>query len=341
MKTILLTGMAGFVGFHMTNRLLHDYPGITIVGLDNVNDYYDVSLKCDRLRELGFEISGDISEQEIIKSKKNNNLHFVKADLKDKPCLTMLFKKYCFHTVINLAAQAGVRYSLVHPEKYIESNIDGFLNILECCRAHPVGHLLYASSSSVYGLNDKIPFSEDDKADKPASLYACTKKMNESMAFTYAHLFGIKSSGLRFFTVYGEWGRPDMAYFSFTRDILDEKPICVYNYGKMSRDFTYVGDVVAGISDLLDKPPDNLEIPSTVYNIGNNNPVLLEDFISAIETALGKDAIKEYHPMSPGDVPQTYADVDKLMKKTLFKPSTKIDEGIGKFVEWYKQYYKI
>lgn len=339
-KKALITGMAGFIGFHLANRLLHAFPGIQLLGLDNINCYYDPALKYARLNELGFS-DENVREHKIVTSEKNDGCRFVKADLRDKDYLLKLFESEGFDYVINLAAQAGVRYSLIHPEEYIASNVTGFLNLLECCRAYPIGHLLYASSSSVYGLNTKTPFSEEDITEKPASLYACSKKMNESMAFTYAHLFGIKSSGLRFFTVYGEWGRPDMAYYGFTKKILNGEPIQLYNHGDMSRDFTYVKDIVTGICDLLEKAPDDQEIPCETYNIGNNSPVKLGDFVSAIETALGKEAEKVYLPMQPGDVPKTYADVDKMMRKTNFKPDTRLEDGIKLFVDWYRQYYKL
>ncbi|MDL2325371.1 NAD-dependent epimerase/dehydratase family protein [Ruminococcaceae bacterium OttesenSCG-928-A16] len=336
---ILLTGMAGFIGFHLTNKLLNQYTDIKILGLDNINDYYDINLKHARLTQLGFKPQ-DIDWNEIVSSSANPNVRFVQMNLQDTEGVAELFASENFDYVINLAAQAGVRYSLTNPQSYIDSNVTGFLNILEGCRNHPVKHLIYASSSSVYGLNTKIPFSERDRVDSPASLYAATKKMNEAMAHTYAHLFGVKSSGLRFFTVYGEWGRPDMALFIFTEKISAGKPVQLFNYGKMQRDFTYVDDIVTGITDLLEKVPDATP-PCTVFNIGNNSPVELNAYVDAIEEAVGKKAVREFLPMQPGDVPATYADVDHLMNVTNFKPSTDICVGIKKFIAWYKEYYSL
>ncbi len=331
---ILLTGAAGFIGFHLSRLLLTQ--GYQVIGLDNLNDYYDPELKQARLSLL----------------QKYNNFTFHKADLKDKPAVDNIFETYKPTHVINLAAQAGVRYSIENPYAYVDSNLTGFMNILEACRNHPVKHLLYASSSSVYGGNKVAPFSTNHNVDHPVSLYAVTKKSNELMAHTYSHLYGIPTTGLRFFTVYGPWGRPDMAYFSFTKNIIEGKPIKVFNHGKMERDFTYVDDIVEGIYKLIDKPPeanpdwdeskDDLSTsfaPYKIYNIGNNNPVPLVRFINALESALGKEAEKIYMDMQPGDVLRTYADVSDLERDIDFKPNTSIEEGLGKFVDWYKEYY--
>lgn len=333
---ILITGVAGFIGFHLSNLLLKENH--LLVGIDNMNNYYDPSLKEDRLSIL----------------KQNSNFIFHKVDITDKPSLDNLFETLRPDYVINLAAQAGVRYSITNPYAYVDSNLIGFMNILEACRNYPVKHLLYASSSSVYGGNKVAPFSTNHNVDHPVSLYAATKKANELMAHTYSHLYGIPTTGLRFFTVYGPFGRPDMAYFSFTKDILEGKPIKVFNHGKMERDFTYVDDIVEGIEKLIDKAPvankewdervDDISTsfaPYKIYNIGNNNPVELMRFISALETALGKEAEKVYMDMQPGDVLRTYADVSDLARDISFKPSTTIETGLGKFVDWYKKYYKI
>jgi UDP-glucuronate 4-epimerase len=333
---ILVTGAAGFIGFHVSKYLLdHDYE---IIGIDNLNDYYDVKLKEDRLSIL----------------KEYSNFEFHKFDLKDKNLLDDVFVKNEIDYVINLAAQAGVRYSITNPYSYIDSNIIGFMNILEACRNNPVKHLIYASSSSVYGGNKIAPFSTEHNVDHPVSLYAATKKSNELMAHTYSHLFGIPATGLRFFTVYGPWGRPDMAYFSFTKDIYSGKIIKIFNHGDMERDFTYIDDIVSGIYNLIEKPPvsnyDWNEIdglisesfaPYKVYNIGNNSPVKLMDFINAIEKEVNIEAKKEYMDMQPGDVLKTCADVSDLEKATGFKPNTTIQEGIHKFIIWYNEYYKI
>lgn len=333
---ILITGAAGFIGFHLSEKLLkQDYR---IIGIDNLNDYYDPSLKQSRLEILG----------------EYNNFNFHKVDLKDKAEVDHIFETYQPTHVINLAAQAGVRYSIENPYAYVDSNLTGFMNILEACRNYPVEHLLYASSSSVYGGNKVAPFSTNHNVDHPVSLYAATKKSNELMAHTYSHLYGIPTTGLRFFTVYGPYGRPDMAYFSFTKDILAGKPIKVFNHGKMERDFTYVDDIVEGIVKLIDKAPaankdwdeskDDLSTsfaPYKIYNIGNNNPVQLMRFINALESALGKEAEKVYMDMQPGDVLRTYADVSDLERDINFKPSTSIEDGLKKFVEWYEEYYKV
>lgn len=333
---LLITGAAGFIGFHLSKKLLDD--SCQIIGIDNLNDYYDPSLKQSRLEILG----------------KYNNFNFHKVNLKDKAAVDKIFETYQPTHVINLAAQAGVRYSIENPYAYVDSNLTGFMNILEACRNHPVEHLLYASSSSVYGGNKVAPFSTNHNVDHPVSLYAATKKSNELMAHTYSHLYGIPTTGLRFFTVYGPYGRPDMAYFSFTKDILAGKPIKVFNHGKMERDFTYVDDIVEGIVKLIEKAPvankdwdeskDDLSAsfaPYKIYNIGNNNPVQLMRFINALESALGKEAEKIYMDMQPGDVLRTYADVSNLERDINFKPSTSIEDGLAKFVEWYKEYYEI
>lgn len=324
-KKILVTGAAGFIGFHLSRKLLEQ--GVSVVGFDNINDYYDVNLKYARLAIL----------------EEYDSFRFIKGDLADKSAVDSLFEENKFDIVVNLAAQAGVRYSIDNPQAYIESNIVGFFNILEACRHNPVEHLLYASSSSVYGNQQKTPFSTDDDVSKPISLYAATKKSNELIAYTYSHLYGIPSTGLRFFTVYGPFGRPDMAYFSFTEKILKGETIKIFNNGDMYRDFTYIDDIVKGIENMLCNPPDADENGerATVYNIGNNSPERLMYFIETLEKAIGKEARKEYLPMQPGDVYQTYADVTPLVEKFGFKPSTTIEEGLGKFAEWYKDYYKV
>ncbi len=324
-KKILITGAAGFIGFHLSKRLLS--LGMQVVGYDNINDYYDVNLKYARLEILkGFD-----------------NFAFVKGDLADKASVDRLFAENKFDVVVNLAAQAGVRYSIDNPQAYIDSNIIGFFNILEACRHNPVEHLLYASSSSVYGNQQKTPFSTDDDVSKPISLYAATKKSNELMAYTYSHLFGIPATGLRFFTVYGPFGRPDMAYFGFTNKIVKGEKIKIFNNGDMYRDFTYVDDIVKGIENMLCNPPEKDENGdrAVVYNIGNNSPEKLMYFIETLENALGKKAEKEFLPMQPGDVYQTYADVTPLVEKFGFKPSTSIETGLAEFVKWYKEYYNI
>lgn len=320
---ILITGAAGFIGYHLSNKLLA--LGYQIYGVDNLNDYYDISLKQARLTQL---LSQD-------------NFTFERLDISDRDRVSQLFATHDFDCVINLAAQAGVRYSLKNPHAYVDSNLVGFTNILEGCRHSKVQHLLFASSSSVYGANTKVPFSTSDRTDSPVSLYAATKKANELMAYSYSHLYSIPTTGLRFFTVYGAWGRPDMAYFKFTKAIAQGKPIDVYNYGKMKRDFTYIDDVVAAITRIISRPPHTLgQPPYKVYNLGNNSPVELGEFIRAIETALGKSAKKNLLPMQPGDVVATYAEVNELMADFDFKPSTSINVGVKKFVDWYQQYYE-
>lgn len=320
---ILITGAAGFIGYHLSNRLLA--LGHQIYGVDNLNDYYDVSLKQARLAQL----------------LPQDNFTFKCLDISDRDAVARLFTNNKFDCVINLAAQAGVRYSLKNPHAYVDSNLIGFTNILEGCRHSQIEHLIFASSSSVYGANTKVPFAVSDRTDSPVSLYAATKKANELMAYSYSHLYDLPMTGLRFFTVYGAWGRPDMAYFKFTRAIAEGKPIDVYNYGRMKRDFTYIDDVVEAIVRIIPKPPQRLEQPPyKVYNLGNNNPVELGEFIQAIETALGRSAKKNLLPMQPGDVIATYADVDELIADFDFKPSTSIDIGVKKFVDWYQQHYE-
>ena len=338
---ILVTGAAGFIGFHLCKSLLS--KGHTVVGLDNINDYYDVNLKYARLNELG--ILRNQAETFLNKStgvNYNDLFQFVRMNLEDRENLPILFKDSEFDVVCNLAAQAGVRYSIENPETYIDSNIVGFLNILECCRYLKIEHLLYASSSSVYGQNKKIPFSTNDNVDHPISLYAATKKSNELMAHTYSHLFGIPTTGLRFFTVYGPWGRPDMAPMLFADAISNNRPIKVFNNGKMSRDFTYIDDIVNGIEILLKNPPvKGTDKPAyRLSNIGNGDPQALGDFIKAIETSLGIDAKKEYLPMQAGDVPQTWADISEI-EKLGYKSTTEIKEGVDKFVTWFKNYITI
>ncbi len=326
-KKILVTGAAGFIGFHLSKKLCGQ--GVEVVGYDNINDYYDVNLKYARLDILS----------------KLDNFTFVKGDLADKAAVDKLFEENKFDIVVNLAAQAGVRYSIENPQAYIDSNIIGFFNILEACRHNPVEHLLYASSSSVYGNQQKTPFSTTDDVSKPISLYAATKKSNELMAYTYSHLYSIPTTGLRFFTVYGPYGRPDMAYFGFTNKIMKGETIKIFNNGDMKRDFTYVDDIVQGIENMLCNPPAG-EDPAKVYNIGNNNPEDLLYFVKTLESCLMKEGLisepakKEFLPMQPGDVYQTYADVSELMNDFDFKPSTSIEEGLSRFARWYREFYK-
>ena len=323
-KTYLITGGAGFIGFHLSKSLLE--KGARVIGFDNMNDYYDVSLKEDRLAKLYYY----------------DKYTFVKGDLADNADVFRVFQEYRPDIVVNLGAQAGVRYSIDNPSAYMESNMMGFFHILEGCRYFPVEHLVYASSSSVYGGNEKVPFSTEDKVDEPVSLYAATKKSNELMAHAYSKLFVIPATGLRFFTVYGPFGRPDMAYFKFTKKILAGEPIQVYNRGDMMRDFTYIDDIVRGVENILCNPPEKNEKGAfyKLYNIGNNKPVKLMDYIETLERCLGMEAKKEYLPMQPGDVYQTYADVTELMRDYDFKPDTSIEEGLQKFVDWYRNYYK-
>ena len=332
---ILVTGCAGFIGFHLTKALLAN--GNTVVGLDNLNNYYDVSLKKNRLKKI-----------------VDKNFTFIKADLDQSNKINEIFSESKFDSVINLAAQAGVRYSLKNPMAYINSNVVGFMNILEACRNYQTKHLIYASSSSVYGMNTSKPFSVTHNVDHPVSLYAASKKSNELMAHTYSHLYGLPTTGLRFFTVYGPWGRPDMALFLFTKAILEGKAIKVFNNGEMQRDFTYIDDIVEGILRLLNVPaksnpnwngdtpdPSSSSAPYKIYNIGNNSPVKLEYFISVIESSLGIKANKEYLPIQPGDVESTFADIDGLYEAIRFKPKTSIEVGVDNFIKWYKDYYNI
>jgi UDP-glucuronate 4-epimerase len=335
MPHILVTGAAGFIGFHLAGRLLA--RGDTVVGLDSLNDYYDVRLKRDRLAQL----------------EGRPGFTFLHANLVDRAVMERVFRDHAFDTVVHLAAQAGVRYSLTHPHAYIDANLVGFLQVLEGCRHAKVKHLVYASSSSVYGANTHMPFSVHHNVDHPVSLYAATKKANELMAHTYSHLYQLPTTGLRFFTVYGPWGRPDMALFLFTKAILEDRPIDVFNEGRMRRDFTYVDDVVEGVMRVADRTaegnpawsgdrpdPGTSRAPYKIYNIGNHQPVELQHFIATLEQALGKTARKNYLPMQPGDVPATYADVDDLMRDVGFRPATPIEEGIRRFVDWYRQYYR-
>ncbi len=336
---ILVTGAAGFIGFHLANQLTK--LGHDVIGLDNLNDYYDVNLKLSRLRELGIETTAIVYNELVVSQTKNFPFSFVQLNLEDRENMANLFQDESFELVINLAAQAGVRYSLEQPFQYIDCNITGFLTVLECCRHHGIKKLMYASSSSVYGLNEKSPFSVQDSVDNPISLYAATKKSNELMAHTYSHLFGIQTVGLRFFTVYGPWGRPDMAMFLFTDAILNDRPVQVFNEGNLSRDFTYVDDIVGGMLNITKAFEQNtIQKPYSLYNIGNSRPVKLLDFIEAIERKTGKQAIKDMKPMQPGDVEQTWADVDDLIRDFDYKPDTSIDEGVGAFVDWYKLYYQ-
>ena len=333
---ILVTGAAGFIGFHTCLKLVSQ--GHEVYGIDNINDYYDPKLKFDRLKELGFtEAQSQIFKNET-QSVKFDSLRFSRVDLVDHESIDNLFKQEQFDVVCNLAAQAGVRYSIENPKAYIDSNISGFLNILEGCRNHKVKHLVYASSSSVYGENKKVPFETTDNVDHPISLYAATKKSNELMAHTYGHLYGFKTTGLRFFTVYGPWGRPDMAYYLFAEAISNDKPIKVFNNGKMERDFTYIDDIVNGVTKIIEKNIDSRE-HYKIYNIGNNKTESLQDFITTIEEAMGKKAIKEMYPMQQGDVPKTFADVDELTKDYGYKPNTSIKNGVREFVDWYRMYY--
>ncbi len=337
---ILITGTAGFIGSHLAQKLLE--RGDEVVGLDNINDYYDQNVKYGRLQRGGIiqslEEGKNIPYGKLLISKNNLNYKFIKLNLEDKEAMFKLFESEKFDAVCNLAAQAGVRYSLTNPDAYMGSNIIGFMNILESCRHHNVKNLSYASSSSVYGSNTKLPFSTSDKVDHPISLYAASKKSNELMAHTYSHLFGISTTGLRFFTVYGPWGRPDMALFLFTKAALEGKAIDVFNNGEMLRDFTYIDDIVEGIIRVIDNPRTNTP-PYKVYNIGNNNPVKLMDFITAIENKLGKKIEKNMMPIQPGDVPATYADVTDLVRDLGYKPETPVQEGINRFVDWYLEFF--
>ncbi|MBS3774591.1 MAG: NAD-dependent epimerase [Bacteroidales bacterium] len=348
---ILVTGTAGFIGFHLAQKLIA--RGDEVVGLDNINDYYEPSLKYDRMGETGIEQSA-VEYNRLIKSTKYSNYRFIKLELKDKDNLFQLFEHEKFDRVCHLAAQAGVRYSITHPYAYLDSNMIGFMNILEACRHNKTEHLTYASSSSVYGMNESMPFSTHDNVDHPISLYAASKKSNELMAHTYSHLYSLPTTGLRFFTVYGPWGRPDMALFLFTKAILNNQQIDVYNNGNMQRDFTYIDDIIEGVIRVIDHPPSgnpdwNGEYPDPasspapyrIYNIGNNNPVHLMDFIRAIEKETGREAKKNFMPMQPGDVYKTWADVNDLIEDFGYRPRTDIREGVKRFVEWFKAYYNV
>jgi len=348
---ILITGTAGFIGFHLAQYLIN--RGEEVIGLDCINDYYDINVKYSRLQLKGIDRES-IEYGKKIQSKKHSNYHFWKLKLEDKENLDQLFKDEKFDAVCNLAAQAGVRYSITNPYAYIESNIIGFINILEACRHNNVGHLAYASSSSVYGLNEKMPLSTHQNVDHPISLYAASKKSNELMAHTYSHLYGLPTTGLRFFTVYGPWGRPDMALFLFTKAILNNEPINVFNHGNMVRDFTYVDDIVEGIVRVVDNTPkgnydwtglepdpSSSKAPYKIYNIGNNNPIKLMDFITEIENKLGRKAEKNLMPMQQGDVPATFAEVEDLVKNLDYKPGTSIKTGISNFIDWYIEYFKV
>lgn len=333
---ILVTGAAGFIGFHLSQKLLE--LGHTVVGIDNINDYYDVNLKYARLKELGVERkSAEVYYKEIT-SSTSEKFKFIRLNLEDKKELFQLFTTESFDVVCNLAAQAGVRYSIENPNAYIQSNIVGFLNILESCRHHEIKHLVYASSSSVYGMNKKVPFSEEDIVDNPVSLYAATKKSNELMAHTYSYLYKIPTTGLRFFTVYGPWGRPDMAPILFADAILNDRPIKVFNNGDMERDFTYIDDIVEGVKRVIEKPVEERDLYK-VYNIGNNDSVKLLEFITQIETSIGKEATKEMLPMQMGDVKKTWANVDGLIKDYNYSPNTSLSKGIKEFINWFKVFY--
>ncbi|MBE7437698.1 MAG: NAD-dependent epimerase [Spirochaetales bacterium] len=341
---VLITGTAGFIGFHLARQMIQE--GHQIVGLDSINDYYDVRLKMDRLREAGM----DPDALRAGKLTGDGPYRFIQLDLTDRQTLQSLFEKEAFDTVIHLAAQAGVRYSLINPHAYMDSNISGFMNILECCRHGRIKHLVYASSSSVYGLNTHMPFSTRDSVDHPVSLYAASKKANELMAHTYSHLFGLPTTGLRFFTVYGPWGRPDMALFIFVQKILAGETISVFNSGQMKRDFTFIDDIVTGIIKVHDHIPEGRQdhdpldpsrssAPYRIYNIGRNQPVDLMDFVRAIEKAVGKEAKINFEPMQPGDVAATWADCSDLTRDTGYRPTTEITSGIPAFVKWYREYY--
>jgi len=353
---ILVTGTAGFIGSHLAQKLVE--RGDEVIGLDSINDYYDVNVKYGRLQRAGIietlEEGKDIEYNTLLTSTKDERYKFIKLNLEDKEHMMELFEEQGFDAVCNLAAQAGVRYSLINPDAYIESNIVGFINILEACRHHGVKNLSYASSSSVYGLNEKLPFSTEDNVDHPISLYAASKKSNELMAHTYSHLYGISTTGLRFFTVYGPWGRPDMALFLFVKAALEGKPIDVFNNGEMLRDFTYIDDIVEGVIRVIDHPaqPDptwngldgkksRSSAPYKIYNIGNNNPVKLMDFITAIENKLGKTIEKNMMPIQAGDVPATFADVTDLVEDLDYQPATPIQEGIDNFVDWYLEFFEV
>lgn len=334
---ILVTGAAGFIGFHLVTKLLKE--GHLVIGIDNINDYYDPKLKYARLSETGI-VQQKVLDTTSVQSEIYPNYRFLRMDLSQKEDLMHLFSNESFDVVVNLAAQAGVRYSIENPDVYIKSNVQGFLNILEACRNYPVKHLVYASSSSVYGSNKKVPFSVEDSVDHPVSLYAATKKSNELMAYTYSHLFNIPTTGLRFFTVYGPWGRPDMAPSLFADAILHNRPINVFNNGEMERDFTYVDDIVQGIIGICEKPPKNKNNnpPYVLHNVGNNKPIKLMDFIASLEKHFNIQATKNYMPMQAGDVKKTFADISSLQKEINYQPKTILDDGVKAFADWYKSY---
>ncbi len=348
---ILVTGTAGFIGFHLAKKLIK--RGDDVIGLDNISDYYDINLKHARLQQLGIS-SDSIREENKIYNSKTSSFSFIKSDLEDKENLNKIFTNFKFDAVCNLAAQAGVRYSLINPHAYINSNISGFLNILESCRTFGVNNLTFASSSSVYGLNTTFPFKTSHNADHPISLYAASKKSNELMAHSYSHLYGINATGLRFFTVYGPWGRPDMALFIFTKAAYEGKEIQIFNEGEMYRDFTYIDDIIEGVIRVIDNPstpnenwkshspdPSSSSAPFRIYNIGNNNPIRLLDFIDELESKIGKKIKRKFMPIQPGDVSKTYADVDDLIKDFHYQPNTSVHVGISNFIDWYKDYYGV
>lgn len=345
---ILVTGAAGFIGFHLINRLLRE--GHQVVGIDNLNNYYDVSIKLDRLKEAGIDSIQGFMLSKGVSSNLNKNYVFYKCDLQEEEKLNNIFKIEYPHAVCNLAAQAGVRYSLENPKAYINSNIIGFQNVIEMCRAHNIKNFSYASSSSVYGANTDLPFSTSDNVDHPMSLYAATKKSNELVAHAYAHLYDIRTTGLRFFTVYGPWGRPDMALFLFVKALFNKEPINVFNHGNMLRDYTYIDDIVEGVFRVINNPAqipkektktNPTAAPYKIYNIGNNNPIKLMDFISTIEDVIQKKFEINFMDIQAGDVPNTFANVDELVNDFNYKPSVNIRVGIGKFIKWYTDYYKI
>lgn len=332
---VLITGIAGFIGYHLAKRL-HAGGKFNIVGIDNLNAYYPVSLKEDRLRDLGLNLPDGFD-----KSCSGKDLEFIHGSIEDRALVMDLFRKIKPSYVFNLAAQAGVRYSLDKPFAYSESNVTGFLTILEACRHNEVKHLIYASSSSVYGNNTKVPYSEDDPVEQPISLYAATKRANELKGYTYSHLYGIPATGVRFFTVYGPWGRPDMAYFSFTKRIVNGETIKVFGHGKPQRDFTYVDDIISGLIALMDLPPESDPVAHRILNIGNHTPISVLDFIKTLENVIGKEAEKEFLDMQPGDVMTTFADVSRIEKLTGFKPNTALKDGLTAFWDWYRSYYSL
>ena len=334
---ILVTGAAGFIGAHLVRNLSE--LGETVIGIDNLNDYYDPQLKLDRLASLGIDPHA-ISPGGDCRSSTYEGFTFRRLDLADTAGLGELFQDFAFTKVCSLAAQAGVRYSLSNPLAYVQSNVTGFVNVLESCQTHGIEHLVYASSSSVYGLNDSVPFKESDAVEQPVSLYAASKRSNELMAHVYGHLYRLPTTGLRFFSVYGPWGRPDMAYSLFSNAILNDLPIKIFNHGRMSRDFTYVGDIVEGVTRVLLRPrPPQAGVPTRIYNIGSGSPIKLLDFVATLEDHLGKSAVKRFLDMQPGDVERTFADTTALERDYGYRASTDLDEGIGEFVNWYKAYY--